>query len=354
MTNITTIDPVKDTRWDAFVEAHPHGWLYHLSAWKEILEDSFKHMTGHYIVRLDQSGKIQAGLPLFHVKSWLTGNRLVSVPYATLFDPLVNNQEDMSELWKAATTLSVKLKTSYLEIRTLSESAYLKGEGLKAQSYYKHHYLPLGVGLKKLRSSFDRTCIRQKINRAEKSDLTTRTTSDTTDLDNFYKLYSITRKQHGRPPLPYKFIKNILETLQPSKKAFLLIAEHKQRQVAGLILFKYKNRMSAEYAASDRSMWTLSPNHLLFWEAIKIAVTDGWEIFDFGRTAPDNTGLMNFKKRWGSEICDLPIFFYPKESAKAKDAPHESRGHKIIGKVCTNAPNFILPHIGSFCYRHMG
>ncbi|MCP3930149.1 MAG: hypothetical protein GY705_13740 [Bacteroidetes bacterium] len=62
--NISTIDPVKDQRWDKFVKNHPFGRICHLSGWKKVLEASFKHMKGHFFGRLDESGQnIQAALP---------------------------------------------------------------------------------------------------------------------------------------------------------------------------------------------------------------------------------------------------------------------------------------------------
>jgi FemAB-related protein (PEP-CTERM system-associated) len=354
MTRTTIIDPLIDSGWDAFVERHPYGWLYHLSGWKKILENTFKHMTGYYVVRLDSNDEIQAALPLFHVKSWLTGSRLVSVPYASFFDPLISSAEDIDELLKSAIGLSKELKASYVEIRTLTASGLVQDESLGVQRHFKHHYIRLDAGLEKVLRSFDRTCVRQKIRRAEKNNLHARVAESTKDLEDFYRLYSITRKQNGLPPLPYRFIKTILDVFSPSKKAFLMIAEHKERLVAGLILFRYKNRMSAEYAASDKNALSLGPNHLLFWEAIKMASREGLEIFDFGRTSQGNSGLMNFKKRWGTEVCDLPSFYYPKEAVEGGRAREESRGYRIVGKICRNAPNFVLPHIGNFCYRHMG
>ena len=87
MTGVVFIDPVSDHRWDKFVESHPYGWLCHLSGWKKVLEKSFSHMRGYYPVLLNGS-EIKAAMPIFQVKSWLTGQRLVSIPFASLCDPL--------------------------------------------------------------------------------------------------------------------------------------------------------------------------------------------------------------------------------------------------------------------------
>src|SRR3989442_15404514 len=33
-----------DTEWDAFVTRHPLGRVYHLSKWKQVIEDAFPHI----------------------------------------------------------------------------------------------------------------------------------------------------------------------------------------------------------------------------------------------------------------------------------------------------------------------
>jgi hypothetical protein len=65
------------------MSTHPLGLVYHLSAWKFVLDDTFPHIRGKFLVLSDAAtGEIQAGLPVYAVKSWLLGNRTVSVPFA--------------------------------------------------------------------------------------------------------------------------------------------------------------------------------------------------------------------------------------------------------------------------------
>jgi hypothetical protein len=165
---ITTIDPLQDDHWDEFVENHPFGWLCHLSGWKKVLEKSFKHMQGHYIVLL-RDGAIQAGLPLFEVRSWILGNRLVSIPFATLCDPLVSTTEDMSKLVSRALDISKDLGISSIEIRTMLSELYVHDDRLCSSPFFKHHFIPLDRPPEVLSKSFHRTCVRQRITRANQS-----------------------------------------------------------------------------------------------------------------------------------------------------------------------------------------
>jgi len=353
--NVTLIDPAVDTRWDAYVESHPFGWITHLSDWKRILEKSFQHMKGYYLVLMDKrTESIRAALPLFEVKSWIAGHRLVSIPFATLSDPLVSSQEDMEELFDAAIHLSKELKTKHIEIRTFRSFSMIKEDRFAIDNSFKHHYLTLKSEPEILMRTFHRTCTRQRIARALSSNLCLKIGQGELDLVSFYKIYSGTRKRIGLPPQPYIFFKSMWEILSPSRRLVILLAEKGNRPVAGLILFRFKDRVSAEYAGSNEEYKEVSPNHFLFWEAIKIAYNEGCKLFDFGRTSVRNETLMDFKSRWGTETTSLPICYYPKTICEEATEREESISYRIMGALCRRVPDSVLAAIGNFSYRHLG
>ena len=148
------VDPLNDPRWDAFVEDHPFGWICHLSRWKQVLENAFKHIRGHHLALLDDTNNaISAAFPLFEVRSWLMGNRLVSTPFATLCDPLISSREQMAALLESAIDLSRQLRCSRIEIRTLASSSLIVDNRLGSDCFHKHHYLPLDAEPEQLRIS---------------------------------------------------------------------------------------------------------------------------------------------------------------------------------------------------------
>ena len=350
---LSIIDPLKDERWDNFVKQHPFGWLCHLSGWKQVLESSFKHIKGHYLVLLNGC-EIKAALPLFEVRSWLTGNRLVSIPFATLCDPLISTTEDMTKLFQGAVNLSKQLGISSIEIKTLSSYPLIQDNQLCVSNFFKHHYLVLDGSLDQIKNNFHRTCVRQRIARASNSNMKVKEVDNEADFHNFYTLYLLTRKRIGLPPQPYIFLKELWKVFSPQKMITVLIVEQKDRPIAGMMLFKFKNRISAEFSVLDETYQHMSPNHLLFWEAIQLAYHEGYKIFDFGRTSPNNETLMDFKRRWGTTIVDLPQFYYPKQVCYNKNGQEQSIKHKLIQTILKNAPQPILNRIGKVLYGHMG
>lgn len=351
---VTLIDPIKDPRWDVFVESHPFGWICHLSGWKQVLEASFPHMKGYHLALVDHSNKIQAGLPLFEVRSWLTGDRLVSIPFATLCDPLVSSVGEMEALLDAAKKLSKDLRTSYIEIRTTNSHFFMKDPQFTGNYSYKNHYLELNQEVEKLWKSLHRKAVRQEINRANKNKLTLKIGESEGDLTEFYGLYVKTRKRLGLPAHPYPFLKSLWVIFGPTKRMILCLAKHQNQLIGGHIIFRFNRRVSAEFEGWNKAFHKFSPNHFLFWEEIKSANKEGFKIYDFGRTSSSNTSLMAFKGHWGTIVIDLPIFSYPREVGNRGDGREDSLSYKLVSQVCRFAPEPVLRKLGEFCYKHLG
>jgi hypothetical protein len=88
-----------EPEWDDFVLRHPLGSLYHTSEWKRVIEKAFTHIRGRFLVLRDgDSEEILGGLPVYRVSSWLLGRHLVSVPFATVCDPLVTTVQEWNVL----------------------------------------------------------------------------------------------------------------------------------------------------------------------------------------------------------------------------------------------------------------
>ena len=349
---LSKIEPLSDPRWDQFVNNHPFGWITHTSGWKKVLEKAFKHLKGHYWVLLKR-GRIVAGLPLFEVDSWLTGRRLVSIPFATLSDPLVSDEAELQALLEPAKELLGKCEAGFMEIRTLLSSGFFPENGYVRNCYFKHHYLVLDRDPEQLKKNFHRTCVRQRINRALDSRLHVRVGENEKDLEEFFHLYLITRKRISLPPLPYLFVRSLWEEFHPKGNITLLLARQEEKPLAGLLLFKFRDRVSADFAGSDETYKDLSPNHLVFWEAIKLSSQEGFKIFDFGRTSPANVPLMDFKRRWGTGVMDIGNFYWPPVAVEEDEGRESKISYRAVQTLCRKSPLGFYPYIGEFCYRHM-
>lgn len=344
---IRQVDPLLEPAWDRFVEGHRFGLIYHLSGWKRLIENSFAHITGHYFTITGKDGRFRAALPVFEVRSWLTGDRLVSIPFATLCDPLIDTAEDYKTLLVEVEKLSKELKSSYIEIRALN-SVELIG-GTAGNDSFKCHYLSLEQEPELISKKFHPS-LRQKLRKVSRSSLEMRIAEDESDMRLFFKLNLLTRKRLGLPPQPYRFFKTLWETFHPHRMR-LAIAEIGNTPIAGVLLFMFKDRISAEFTTTDWNFINSNPVHFLYWETIKWGHAEGYRVFDFGRTEKSNTGLMSFKDSWGTEVVDLPHFYYP---AGKNGVGRSPLLHKLAFNVFRKSPQFAARLMGSFCYAHMG
>lgn len=350
--HIVEIDPFEDERWDIFVNDHPFGWLCHLSSWKKLIEESFPHIKGHYLAMVDEENdSIVAGLTFFEINSWITGKRLVSIPFATLSDPLVRNNDEITIFLKYFTGNLSSKKKICIELKTYKHADIIESCDLHVSANYINHYLSLENEPEVLLKRTFKTPIVRGIKKALKENIDIFEVSNSSHLNNFYKIYVDTRGRLGLPPMPFRFFVNLYNTLSSKNLISIQLAKLGNDIIGGLVLLKYKDRVSVDYLASDVHYRDIYIDTFLWWEAIKYSWQEGYKVFDFGRTSLNNSGLLTYKDRWGAERKN--ISHYSNNSSQNVDKEN-SFLYKPVKSLCMHAPSPILQLIGKLIYRHMG
>ena len=281
--------------------------------------------------------------------------RCEAVRRGTVIQMLVSDAAQAARLIQGLIRIKEERGFEFIEVRTLQSTPLVRNADLGESRFFKHHVLDLDAPAEVLRGRFHRTCVRQRIARAEKSGLTLKTGRTEGDLDEFYGLLVSTRKRKALPTPPYRFFRALWEAFCPADRLSLIFAQKNGHSLAAAMLLTYKDRVSVEYAASDDAFNHLSPVHFLFWEAIRSAREAGHRTFDFGRTSPRNASLMEFKERWGTRTLDLVHFYYPSRYAREPETREDSWKYGLI-KACLAFDGLAPVHraLGAFCYRHMG
>ncbi len=173
-------------------------------------------------------------------------------------------------------------------------------------------------------------------------------------LDNFYKLHTMTRRRHRRPPQPRQWFVNLMNCFGPALK--IRVAFKGQGPVAAVLTIRHKDTMVYKYGGSDSRFNNLGSMHLLLWKAIMEAKAAGLQSFDFGRTEATQQGLITFKKRWGAAQSNLIYSRY----SLSDDVSHlfESSASNWKSRVA----KYLLAHMqpgvlslaGRALYRHVG
>src|SRR3981189_1014663 len=110
------IDPTTDERWAPFLEGHPSSSVFHTAAWLQALQLTY----GYEPLAFTTSPPTEAlkhGLVFCHVNSWLTGNRLVSLPFSDHCEPLCGSGEEASFLFRFLQAAVDRQEWKYLEVR---------------------------------------------------------------------------------------------------------------------------------------------------------------------------------------------------------------------------------------------
>src|SRR5437870_1059429 len=70
--------------WDSYVHTAPAGLPQHLSGWRSVLRNTYGYETRYLFARCEQAGNngspIVGVMPLFFVKSLLTGHTAMTMP----------------------------------------------------------------------------------------------------------------------------------------------------------------------------------------------------------------------------------------------------------------------------------
>lgn len=346
------IEPLKDRRWDEFVQRHPRASLFHSSAWLTALSRTYGYQLIAYTAS-PAGRKLESGIAFCRIESWLTGRRLVSLPFSDHCEPLVDKQEDLEAITVALEQESRAGNWRYVEMRPL-QPFKLTTSLQHATVPYTFHQLDLGPGIDTLFRNCHKNSTQRKILRAEREGLRYREGSTEELLDCFYRLHTLTRKRHRRPPQPRAWFVNLADCFGEALK--IRLALQGDRPIAAVLTIRHKDTLVYKYGGSDPRFNNLGSVHFLLWRAIQEAKASGLQFFDFGRTEATQQGLITFKKRWGATQSDLNYSRY----ALSDNVTHIFESSGAIWK--SRVAKYLLAHMqpgvlslaGRALYRHVG
>ncbi len=340
-----TIDPLV---WDEFVEHHPLGTIYHHSSWQEVIKKTYGYQPLYHFLQEDSSG-LQAAISSAFVKSRLTGNRIISYPFSDTCDPLVETSEQLDALLKALEKSRSELNARFVELRFAKANRFI--DNYPSCPEYHSYHLALDEKPDTLLRTFHKSCIQRAIKKAKQQGLQIVTGKTEGDMKAFYRLHLTTRKKHGVPIQPYRFFRNLWNTLFPKNMLTLFLGGYHDKVIGGIVVLWFKDIAYFKFGASDYEFLHLRANQLLMWKAIQLAQERGCRIFDFGRTNCVNKGLAQYKTRWGTRKMALHYFIIP-NVRKSEALIESSSRHAISRKVITRMPELVNRMSGELLYKH--
>jgi len=339
------VDPLTYRDWNEHLLATPQSSIFHSTNWLRVLQASYGYQPYYFACFKGQ--QLSALLPFMEVKSWITGVRGVSLPFSDYCEPISDESTSYPEVLEQVIMAARQQKWRFLEVR----GGDALWRGISPYTFYYRHLLAIHKDeaqvFSKLRSNY-----RAKIRKARASDLTVTILRSPEAMAAYYRLHCLTRKRQGLPPQPACFFQNIQEHIIAKNLGCVTLVSHKGQNVAGAVFFSFGNRAIYKFGASDILYQDLYPNYLLFWHMIQWLCYHDYTELCFGRSAPNNTGLVQFKDGWATNKSRISYYKYNLRTASfVQNVNHWSEADS---KIWQKMPITLLKLAGSVLYKHIG
>jgi CelD/BcsL family acetyltransferase involved in cellulose biosynthesis len=340
-----TLDPLTDPRWDALVASYPRASVFHTGGFLRALSKTYGYRP-LALTSTTADKRLSDGVVFCEVRSWITGARLVSLPFADHAEPLLNGVGDPLELRQWMEAACSRDRWRYIEFRPVSWQAQADSTLVASQSFW-YHTLDLAPSLQTLFRNLHKSCIQRRIRHAEHENLTYERGRTEELLSEFYKLLLMTKRRHRLLPQPRKWFQNLLVEMRPD--AEIRLARKDDVPVAAILTLRHRGTMVYKYGCSDERFHHLAGMPYLFWQLIEESKSEGIERIDFGRTDLDNAGLIEFKDRLGTIRSKMTYLRYPQSQTRSfVDASHLPPGRSLFSLL----PDAISSSAGQLAYRH--
>jgi len=348
--NVYRLDPLQDSRWERFVSTHPQASVFHTRGWLEAVRKTYGYQADVYTTT--PAGQELANGDVFcRVKSWLTGKRLVSLPFADHCQPLVDSQEALDAILAQLEDATRRERWKYVEFRPLpSEDSMFESAGnLSKSESFLLHIVDLRPDLDGVFRGFHKNHVQRKISRAEREQLTYEEGRSDALVEKFYRLLILTRRRHGLPPQPIAWFRNLMQCL--GDKVTIHVASKDGQAIASILTLLHNRSLIYKYGCSDASFHNLGGMPWLHWKAIQEGKRLGAASYDLGRSEQDNAGLISFKENWGASSATLNYYRYPVQPARQFDSDWRAR---ILKNAFSRMPDSFLTASGRLLYPHIG
>jgi len=342
---IYKLDPLGDPRWQVLVDKHPHASVFHTTGWLQAVRRTYGYNPVVFTTS-SPTDELRNGLLFCRVRSWLTGPRMVSLPFSDYCEPLCDSGE-FDVLVRYLQSALDHQDWKYLEIR-LVDGHFSRGAeaaGFRVKGTHLLHR----VDLADLLRSFHEDSVQRWVRRVERAGLVERAGRSERLLKDFYGLCLLTGQRQHLPPQPYKWFQNLVQCMGESLD--VRMAYKNDVPIASILTLRYRGVVHYKYGCSDAQFDYLGATAFLLWRAMCEANANGASEVELGRTEMANVGLISFKNKWAREPQALTYWKFP---GSPSDFGRFEWKMKLLKEVFSLMPNRLLTATGRLLYRHIG
>jgi len=343
MCHVETLQATSIAAWDAYVLARAEGTLFHSTAWRAAVALTFGHRSWYLLAR--RNGRVVGVLPMFLVASRLGGRMLVSVPYGVGGGILADEEEAAAALFRAAVTVAQQESCRLIDLR--SEEAVVGG--VPVIDRYVGFSRELPPCAEDVPGWLPRKARAAARNAQNKYRLTV--DFDDRQLPEVWRLYTLSMRRLGSVSYPYEFFRRLV-ACTPDRH-WVSLARRQGRAVAGLVAFRFKDRVMPYFFGAAREATACSAANLLYLSAMERGVAEGCRVFDFGRSRRDNLGSVNFKRFHGFQPRSLHYQRYVLGDEHPADLTPTAKRFRLARRVWPFLPLTVTQSLGARLAHHL-
>ena len=347
MTSLTisrTAEPPED--WRAFAAAH--GTFYHQPEWALCLGDIYRLRIDYYSAR--REGKLCGLLAVAEIPPLLGPRRFVSLPFSYAAGPLAQDAATAAALSEAVLERARERGVRRIELKSKGE--YPAPAGFQRAFRYATYEIPTDQGESAVWQQLHASSTQRSIKKGLKAGVVVRRGETAEDWLLMAELEERTAHGHGLPAPPRRFFVEGCRQLQSAGLAQVYLAFTSTRvPAAAITIWKGPRSWIYAFGASDPAQLEQRPNHVLLWTAIQDAIASERR-FDMGRAAPEQAGLVEFKRRWGGQAIPLAYDYWP-TPAGLNIAARDRGSLAAVAAIWSRLPAGIA-RLGSGLYRYLG
>lgn len=338
---VTVAEENQISLWEAFVAQNHASLNYHRWRWRTVIERAFGWRP-YYLMAIE-NGAVSGVLPLFWQASRLFGKIFCSIPFFSQAGVLAQSDAARDALIGEGLRMARDFRADYFQLRHRGTTVPQLDARTNKLMLACEVYPDADQIMQRLS-----TKMRTNVRRALKTELEVEF-GGAELLDDFYRIFSLRMRELGTPVYSRHFFRLILETFPG--EAFVCRILNRKTPVSAAILTGYRDVLEVNWSASDPAALALRPNMFLFWHLQCFAGSQGYSIFDFGRSST-NSGTYNFKLQWGAQPVQL-YWNYWTPSSKAPELNPDNPKYAAAIRLWKRMPLKLTQLVGPLVARHL-
>ena len=324
--------------------------MFHTAGWLTALRCTYGYEPVAFTTS-SPTDDLENGLVFCQINSWLTGRRLVSLPFSDHCELLCDSSDDADFLIRYLQTALERQKWKYLEVRPINWSLGQAGIGIDflPSARYFLHTLDLRPDLNEVFRGLDKDSLQRRIQRAQRAGVAEKCGRSADLLKEFYALFVLTRSRQSLPPIPFSWFQNLIQFMD--KALEIRVAYKDKTPISAILTLRFRNVVYYKYGCSDARFKNFGATPMLLWGAIAAGKSNGATEFDMGRTQEDNVGLLVFKNRWVPQPKRLVYWKFP--YASSFDSVNNWK-LRLAKRIFSRMPDRLVTLTGKLIYRHIG